>query len=87
MGSTRFQVSKVEMSLARPQILRSNHRDMYFAKYFPDRLVFYFFLACLETIRGISQLEPSWRMNNGAFLVIRTAEKLAFIDATVSPRI
>lgn len=51
MGSAYFQVSRLEMLIARLEIFRNNHCGMLFAKYVPERLevFFFFFLACLET--------------------------------------
>ena len=44
IGSTHFQVSKVEMPIAQLEIFHSNHCSMHFAQYFLDRHMFHFFM-------------------------------------------
>lgn len=69
VGSTHLQVPRVETLIEQLELFRSNYRGMRFVKYLPDRLAIYFFLACLETVCGLSQSEASWSFNSATLLV------------------
>ena len=74
MGSGHFQVFRVEMAIAWPEIFCSTHCSIHFAQYFSDWLAFFyifillfpFFLACLEALRGVRQAQESWHFNSVA---------------------
>ena len=77
-GLGTLQASRMEMPAhcspanSLQQSLRHSSRSV-FSRY--SRSFFFlsfFFLACLEALRGVSQLEANWRYNNGVVLASRT---------------
>ena len=83
------------MLIAWLEMFRSSHFGMHFAKCFPDRLAFFFFLLFFSLsflpawkhFRGTRQSEASWHLNSGALLASRTNTVLSSSMLQSCPRL
>ena len=74
MGSDHFQISRVEMLIARIEIFRSNVTAASISRRMARRGLRSIFHVCLETVRGSSQSGVSWHFNMALFLSVGRRE-------------